>query len=151
IDWRAVEPDFEVEMRARTEARTADVADRVARRDLLVAADGDPRLVPVERCEAVVVIDHHEIPVAGHPAAPEDSAGACRMDRRPGRDSDVDAGMEGPPPHPERARDRAGERPREARAARRRSRGGPTATARRLRLAGAELCRQLRACRLERL
>src|SRR5258707_8210862 len=140
-----------MQVRARAEARTAHVADRLARRDLLVTADGNPRLVAVERGEAVVVIDHHEVAVAGHPAAPDNGAGAGRMDGRPAGDTDVDARMERPPPHSERARDRTGKRPGKARAARRRGRGAAAGRARRLRLTRAELRRELSARSLERL
>src|SRR3954451_11183079 len=98
-------------MRPGAETGAAAVRDDLSLGNLLVAADGDARVVAVERDQAVVVVDHHEVAVAGHPAAPDDRAAVRGVDGGAARDADVEARVERPPAHPERARDRAGDRP----------------------------------------
>src|SRR5438309_11350521 len=95
-------------------AGAAGEADHLTLLDVLVAAHLVARLVAVRGREAVVVVDDHEVAVAALPAAPDDGAGRGRMDRGALRHADVDAGMEAPPPRPERARDRPVHRPDEA-------------------------------------
>src|SRR5207248_5776278 len=102
IHGRAVEAHLEVDVRACAEAGAAAVADHLALGDLLAAGGRDPRLMAVQRGDPAAVVDHHEVAVAGHPAAPEDLAGRRGVDRGAGRDADVDTGMERPPAHAER-------------------------------------------------
>src|SRR6059036_28164 len=91
-----MEADLEVHVGAGAEARTAAVGDHLALGDLLVAAHCDARVVPVEGHEAVVVVDHHEVPVTGHPAAPDHRPGRGGVDGRAAPDADVEARVERP-------------------------------------------------------
>src|SRR6266536_34514 len=129
VDGDAVDPDLEMEVRAGAEAGAADVADHLALRDVLAAGDRDARLVAVRRGEAAAVVDHHEVAVAGLPAAVDDAAGSGGVDRRAVWDADVDAGMEPAPAGAERARDRAAHGPDEPARARRGRRGRTRAAA----------------------
>src|SRR3954454_2713897 len=89
VDRRAVDADFEMEMRPRAVAGAADVADDLAAAHALAAPDCDRALVAVRGGETAAVVDHVEVAVAAHPAAIDDRAGAGGADRRAVADGDV--------------------------------------------------------------
>src|SRR5689334_15239226 len=105
VDRVAADPDLEVQVRAEAVAGAPDVADRLALRDLLAAADGDRRLVAVGGRQAAAVVDDHEVPVPALPAAVDDRPGGGGVDGRAVADADVDALVHAAPAPAERARD----------------------------------------------
>src|SRR5258705_12965421 len=107
IDGRAVDPNFEMKVRAGAVTGAADVADHVALGDLLAARDGDRALMAVGGRKVAAVVDHDEVAVSRLPTAVDDRARRRGLDRRAHSDSDVDPLMHAPPAPAERARDRA--------------------------------------------
>ena len=80
VDWRTVDPDLEVDVRACRVARISGVGDQLALGDGLADADRHARVVPVGGGEAVAVVDDDEVAVAAQPAGDDHRS---RTRRRP--------------------------------------------------------------------
>src|SRR5947207_5861217 len=104
-----------MEVRAEAVAGAADVADRLALGDDLADRDGNPGLMAVRGRDPAAMVDCDEVAVAGHPARVDDAPRRCGMDGRSVADADVDPFVHPAPAPAERARDRAVDRPDEAR------------------------------------
>ena len=95
----------------------AGCADRLAALNLLADADEDLREVAVHRRQPAVVVDGDHVAATALIARHDDRSGRRGGDRRPGRHRNVDtvvhdeAVIDRVHPHPERAGDRAGDRP----------------------------------------
>src|SRR5687767_8796252 len=95
IDRLAVQPNFEVQVRAGGTAGAADRADQLAGPDRLAGFGAECRHVRVSRPQAIAVIDLDAIAVTGPAADEGHPAVGGGIDRRPGRAFEIEPGMEG--------------------------------------------------------
>jgi hypothetical protein len=79
IDWRVVDADFVVKMRAGGASAEAYVADGVAAVNVLAGGDGESRKMAVAGGDAVAVIHHEGFAVSAHEIGEGDDA-VCRSD-----------------------------------------------------------------------
>src|SRR5438874_5807017 len=104
IDGGAVDPDLEMEVRAEAVAGAVHEPDRLPLRHALADGDVDRLLMAITGRHSAAVVDARVVAVAADPAGDHDSARRGGVDRRPGRDTDVDPGVELAPAHAERTR-----------------------------------------------